>query len=536
MRFAAHALAAGALLAASPRPALGQITADAGILRFFQAGREVGRETFVRTEESLQTETAIPMLDRSLRYRSTYDAAGGLLEFEARLRSLRGDSLVRTYVATVDGDSLRLSQTEASGSTRSWSAAARPDAVLGGQSLGAYVDLVYRAGGSDTVFHGWSPDLNTITDVRVSFAGDTAVVEVQDLPMKFVVGPDQRVAVIEVAVQRLRAERASGPELPPLEGLERPTPDYSAPPDAPYAALEVRVPVQPDSGEAFELVGTLTVPEGEGSHPVIVTMTGSGGQDRDENLWPLVPTYRPFRDIADRLGRAGIAVLRVDDRGIGASGGSRAAATMLDFADDVRAQLAWLRTRAEIDDDRIGLLGHSEGGVVGPMVAASDPEIAAVVMLAGTAKPGIDVLRDQVTWPIESASDLDPDRKLELEAQALEALENDTTAARLPWMAHFRTYDPLPTARRVRQPVLILQGGLDRQVTAGQADTLAEAMRAAGNEDVTVRIFPDLNHLFLVAPGDGSPVEYAAIEDTGVPARVLDELERWLVARLRPGG
>jgi len=522
-----------ALLVASKGAA--QVATDAGILRFFQAGGEVGRETFVRTKESLRTDIAIPMLGISLRYSTRYDQSGALQSFEARLARLATDSLVRRYEIRVDGDSLRLTQTEASGSSRSWSEAARPVAVLGGQSVATYIDLAYRAQGRDTVFRGWSPDLNRLIDVTISFHRDTADVQVQNIPMQVLLARDGRVTAVEVAVQRLRAERASGPELPPLEGIERPAADYTAPANAPYTAEEVHVPVKPARGDSFELVGTLTVPKGRaGSHPAAVMITGSGGQDRDENLWPLVPTYRPFRDVADRLGQSGIAVLRVDDRGVGASGGRRDSATMLDYAADLRAQLAWLRSRPEIDPRRIALIGHSEGGVVGPMVAATDSLVAAVVILAGTAKNGLEVLKDQVSLPFASATGLTPEQRTELIAQAIADLERDSTAARQPWMAHFRAYDPLPTARQVRQPVLILHGALDRQVTVGQADTIAQAMRDAGNTDVTVRIFDGLNHLFLVAPGDGSPVEYATIQDTELPTAVLDELDRWLVERLEP--
>jgi len=110
------------------------------------------------------------------------------------------------------------------------------------------------------------------------------------------------------------------------------------------------------------------------------------------------------------------------------------------------------------------------------------------------------------------------------------------SATTSPWMKWFRAYDPLPTARRVRQPVLILQGDVDRQVSAGQADTLAAAMRAAGNRDVTERVFPHLNHLFLVSPTDGSPSEYPALKDTAIGHDVLDTLADWLAQRLAPGG
>ena len=188
-------------------------------------------------------------------------------------------------------------------------------------------------------------------------------------------------------------------------------------------------------------------------------------------ICPLVIGYRPFRQIAERLAAAGIAVLRVDDRMVGGSGGDATEATTYDFAADVRDEIAWLRARPEIDPERIALVGHSEGGVIAPMIAIRDPEIAALVLMAGTARTGLEVLRYQVTYPILTADGLSDERKAELAEDAIRQLE--TTPGQNAWLRYFRAYDPLPAARQVEQPVLILQGALDRQVTADQADMLA---------------------------------------------------------------
>jgi dipeptidyl aminopeptidase/acylaminoacyl peptidase len=298
--------------------------------------------------------------------------------------------------------------------------------------------------------------------------------------------------------------------------------------------VDVRVPVQPVTGDTFSLAGTLTIPKsGRAPYPAAVMITGSGLQDRDENLWPLLQDYRPFRQIAERLAEAGIAVLRVDDRSYGASGGDASRATTADFAGDCEAQVQWLRARPDIAANRIALIGHSEGGVIGPIVAAKDPRVAAIVLMAGTAKNGVQVLIDQSVGPIERAQGLAPERRAQLEAEARQAVLGDSAPAS-PWLRWFRAYDPLPTARQVRQPVLILQGAVDRQVSAGQADTLAAAMREAGNKDVTERVFPHLNHLFLVSPTDGSPSEYPALRDTRIGRDVLDALAEWLAPRLLP--
>lgn len=504
---------------------------DSGILRLYSAGTEIGRETFVRTPDYLQTETVIPVLAVRVTSRASY-RGGRLTAYEARVFRLPQDSMLQDYRARVDGDSIRVEHA-AQGQTRSSVVDARVDAVAASQSLAAFGDLVRRAAGRDTTFQLWSAEQNAARAVTLRHGGDSVLIETLGGVIIARLGPGGAPAAFDIPSQRVRVERAASLDLPPLAGLTRPAADYSAPPDAPYTAQDVRIPVRPAQGDSFELAGTLTLPKaGRPPFPIAIMITGSGAQDRDENLWPLVPSYRPFRDIAARLAREGIAVLRMDDRGFAPSGGSRDSATIEDFAEDLQAQVAWVRRRPEIDASRIALVGHSEGGVVGPMVAARDPGVAAVVIMAGSAKPGVDVLRDQFTWPIESAQGLSTERKAAMREEALKALYRDTTGLD-PWTRHFRRYDPLLTARRVRQPVLILQGALDRQVTAGQADTLAQAMRASGNRDVTVHIFPNLNHLFLVAPTDGSPAEYAAIENTGLPAVVLDPLASWLAARLR---
>lgn len=505
---------------------------DGGVFRIYQAGGEVGRETFTRTRNALESNIVIPALGARLAYRTSYDAVGTLTAFEANIYRLPADTLLVHYQARVGADSIRWTQTGAGGQSRSGAGAGPADAVAASQSLAVFADLLTRAGSNDTTFTLWSPERGATLPVKVTPQGDSAKMAIAGIPLTIRRGADGKVNVIESPAERVRVERATTTDLPPLPGLEPPKHDYSAAPGAPYRTVEADVPVTPSSGEPFELVGTLTVPTaGSAPYPAVLMITGSGAQDRDESLWPLVPTYRPFHDIADRLGREGIAVLRVDDRGFAPSGGLRDSATMLDFADDVRAELKWLRARSEVDADRIALAGHSEGGVVGPMVAASDSRVAALVIMAGTAKNGEKVLEDQLTWPVQMAAGISQERKAKLIDSLLTAVRNDTANAS-PWVRHFRTYDPLPTARRVKQPVLILQGELDRQVSAGQADTLAAALRAGGNRDVTVHKFPGLNHLFLKALSDGSPAEYAAIKETTLPADVLDTLAAWLKQHL----
>ena len=506
---------------------------DAGLLRWFQGPREIGRESFRRTPLLFETETQVPMMNLKLRCRSEYDAEGRLVRFEARAYDARADTVVRTYTAVVQGDTLRMRQVGGRPADSSWVKALRVEAVTPAQSLAAMLELAQRAAGRDRAYVAFSPERNDTIRFEVAFHGDSADVRLGPFSMVARLGPSGRIERLEIPMQRLRAERWNGRDsLPPLEGTRRPTPDYSAPALAPYTAEEVRIPVRTVAGDTFALGCTLTLPRaGRAPFPAAITITGSGLQDRDESGWPLLPGYRLFRQVAERLAAAGIATLRCDDRGFGASTGDATRATTQDFAEDVGAEVVWLQQRPGIARDRIALVGHSEGGVIAPMVAVMHPSIAALVLMAGTAKNGVEVLKDQVAWPVESTPGLSPERRAQLRAEAVRAIETDTTTNL--WLRFFRQYEPLPTARRVRQPALILQGALDRQVTAGQADTLAAAMRAGGNRDVTARVFAGLNHLFVPSPTDGSPSEYPSLPDAAVNREVLDVLAAWLARRLR---
>jgi uncharacterized protein len=314
--------------------------------------------------------------------------------------------------------------------------------------------------------------------------------------------------------------------------------DYSAPSGVPFTAEEVTI-----EAKGFTLAGTLLIPKtGKPPFPVAVTITGSGQQTRDEYLpLPGLEKYRPFRQIAEALASRGIAVLRVDDRGVGQSKGVETlqVSTSANFADDVRAQIDFLRERRDIDPNRIALIGHSEGGVIAPMVAATDPRVAAIVLMAGTAKRGDAIISYQVGQGIDADSSLTEEAKAKARADQQEstrkAIAGDVSAPealRSAWMRYFLTYDPLPTIRKVRQPVLILQGEFDRQVTADQADMLASAAKESGNKDVTVRVFPKLNHLFLPAK-TGAVTEYSSLSTNTISDDVMKQLTDWLTEKLK---
>lgn len=318
---------------------------------------------------------------------------------------------------------------------------------------------------------------------------------------------------------------------------------YAAAPEAPFTSEEIVVEIND-----FKLAGTLLLPKsGARPFPVVITITGSGQQTRDEPLpIPGLEEYKPFRQIAEKIASEGIAVLRVDDRGAGASTGGEtlSMATTSSFANDVRAEIAFLRKRPEIDPSRIALIGHSEGGSIALMVAATDPRISAIVLMATTAKRGSEVLAYQNKEVIE----VEPGITVEEKARKLDEVNNmlniltsggDTSkiplAMRSPWIKEFVNYDPLPTIRQVKQPILIFQGSLDHQITSEQAPLLAETARTAGNKDVELHLFPDLNHLFLKAK-TGTFSEYQHLETSTVPDDVLNLMVEWLKKRLVKAG
>jgi len=360
-------------------------------------------------------------------------------------------------------------------------------------------------------------------DARVEFiGGDSALLTVAGVAHRFAIDSTGSIRGGRIAAQDITVTRVSGAAATKIS-LGRP--DYGAPANAPYAAEEVTVPTR----AGHMLTGTLTIPKGlTGKLPAVVTITGSGQEDRDEFI-PLVPNYRPFRQLADTLGRRGIAVLRLDDRGINGSGGNVTNATSADFADDIRAGVAFLRTRAEIDPSRIALFGHSEGGMIGPMVAATDSKIAALVIFAGPAYTGRKILDFQLRNLVMGNTTIPAGKKDSAVKATLATF--DSTSGKAPWMQYFLDYDPLPTLKKVRTPTLILQGGTDQQVTPEQAPIIEKTLKDAGNKDVTMRVFANRNHLF-VPDSIGFPGDYVKLKDGRIGGDVMGPLTDWLVLKL----
>lgn len=390
----------------------------------------------------------------------------------------------------------------------------------------AMVEQVLRraraaGGATDTVPLFMVSGGQTVPALIVWVGRDSATVQIGGATIRAAVDADGALLGAVIPVQHVTVIR-----LPGARALVTRTIDYGAPRGAPYTAEDVTV----HTPEGLSLTGTLTLPAARrGPVPAVVTITGSGAEDRDERI-SIVDGYRPFWQVADTLARRGIATLRLDDRGINGSSDGPSTATSADYANDIRAALAYLRTRPEIDGRRLGLVGHSEGGMIAPMVAATDPALRGIVLLAGPAYTGRRILDFQQRNAVANAPSLTAEQRTA--ALAASAKATQELAAKSAWLRYFLDYDPLVTARKVRVPVLILQGETDQQVTPEQADTLAAAFRAGGDRDVTMRTFPATDHLF-VADSVGDPARYSSLSSRAVRPRVLGAMADWLAAHLR---
>jgi pimeloyl-ACP methyl ester carboxylesterase len=338
--------------------------------------------------------------------------------------------------------------------------------------------------------------------------------------------------------------------------------------DTPAAPATYREEAITFSSGAVTLAGTLTIPDGTGPFPAVMLLTGSGAQNRDEEIFG----FKPFKVIADVLARRGIAVLRCDDRGVGGSSGSIAQSTTADFADDALAGVSVLAARKDIDAKRIGLIGHSEGTSVAAIAASRDPRVAFIALLAPPAARGDLALRRQATdlAKMMGASDaqvatiavahqrltrdvaagaaddaLTGDLRTLMHAQIeaqpgaanaigdVDAFVNRTLPAQLaqmksPWMRDAISFDPATVLASVHCPVLAMFGGLDSQVPIDlNRAPLVAALNAAGNRAVTIKIYPEANHLFIKAV-TGSVAEYPALEKAFVPG-LLDDLAAWVL-------
>ncbi|MBE9466247.1 alpha/beta hydrolase family protein [Dyadobacter subterraneus] len=329
----------------------------------------------------------------------------------------------------------------------------------------------------------------------------------------------------------------------------------------PYYSEDVKFLNEKDK---ITLAGTLTLPKKEGNYPAVILISGSGPQNRDEEL----AGHKPFLVLSDYLTKNGIAVLRYDDRGTAQSTGDFALGTTKDFASDVESAIAYLKTRKEINNKKIGLIGHSEGGLIAPMVAVDSKDVAFIVLLAGPGLTGEDILikqsrligkanglsddelnqADQTNKKIygilKEKTDLNEIKK-ELTVIFDDALNQIPAANQppaeqktayvsqavnriaTPWFKFFVSYDPVPALEKVKCPVLAFNGEKDLQVPPKEdLETIKMALEKGGNKNVTTKLLPNLNHLFQEST-TGSPTEYDKIEQTFSPVALI-EISDWI--------
>jgi hypothetical protein len=320
-------------------------------------------------------------------------------------------------------------------------------------------------------------------------------------------------------------------------------------PPFPYPTRDVVI----ESGD-IKLAGTLALPPGAGPHPAAILITGSGAQDRDETLFD----HKPFLVLADHLAKNGIATLRLDDRGIGGSTGDLGQVTTDDLAADVDAAVAFIRTQPEIDKAKVGVIGHSEGGIVGPAAAAKNRDIAFVVMLAGTGVTGEQIVVKQTELITKKSGMPDADvakavaqqkaifatlraekdeaKAREKIAEILRAAGPVDDAAMKPqldilfstWFRAFMAHDPRPVLTKLKVPVLAIVGELDLQVDADQnLPEIEKALKKGKNKRVTTKRMPGHNHLFQHAQ-TGLVTEYGTIEET-MSTEVLSIVSTWIL-------
>jgi len=309
------------------------------------------------------------------------------------------------------------------------------------------------------------------------------------------------------------------------------------------------------TSDDLKLVGALTLPEQlEKPVPAVLLLPGSGPVDRDENMPGLKLDF--LKAVAHRLAQAGIGSFRYDKRGVGESEGVFSQASMTDLLNDARAALELLKSREEIDPERVFILGHSEGAILGPILAA-EGLVQGVILVAGTAHP-LDWILIEQTRLINEAMGLPPEQVEERVEQSRkfvrfvketrgdwedftyeqvkeylpwitpEELEGRKQGMSLRWWREHFAHDPLETIKQVKVPVLIIQGEKDLQVPKGEAELLAQALKEAGNKDVELHILPDLNHLMRHHPEEPS-IQYRHLDES-VDERVLGIIVQWVRA------
>jgi len=340
-------------------------------------------------------------------------------------------------------------------------------------------------------------------------------------------------------------------------------------PKPPYPYREEEISYPNEKGKTV-LAGTFTRPKEGGPFTATLLITGSGAQDRDESIFG----HKPFAVLADYLTRQGIAVLRIDDRGVGGSTGDLISATTEDFAGDAAAGIDYLKSREDVDKGKIGLIGHSEGGIIAPMLAAQREDVAFIVLLAGTGVPGDEILAQQAADVMAADNNTEEELKAFLQLQknlmniAKKDIDTDSAMAEIkrmfiewkaalpeevlakvdstdqsqweqsfnkaliPWTRYFMRYDPRPALQKVKCPVLALNGEKDIQVRADiNLPAIETALKTGGHTQYRVGKLPNLNHLFQTCQ-TGTVSEYGNIEETFSP-EALKIIADWILTTTR---
>lgn len=432
---------------------------------------------------------------------------------------------------------------------------------------GTQLRLVFNVDKTDAGFSATmdSPDqgANGIPVTTTSFENDSINFEVANLLLKY---------TGELKDNEIIGTFSQGGQVFPMNlsrnEIEKVVLKRPQEPKKPYPYYSEEVTFQ-NTKENISLSGTLTLPKKEGVYPVVILISGSGPQNRDEELLG----HKPFLVLADHLTKNGIGVLRYDDRGTGESTGNFSTATSADFATDVESAIAYLKTRKEVHKNKIGLVGHSEGGLIAPMVASTSKDVDFIVLLAGPGISGGEILllQQELIARASGTSETDitktynlnktvfdlivasnSDEKLQEEIKTLlnRALEEDMSneipngmsqdefvslqikQILNPWMQFFIKHDPAPVLEKVKCPVLAVNGEKDLQVPPKEnLSAIKNALVKGGNKKVTTIEFPNLNHLFQTSD-TGNPAEYGTIEETFSPI-ALKAVTDWIEKQVK---
>lgn len=434
---------------------------------------------------------------------------------------------------------------------------------FGGKKVVFVFDIVLQEGVYSTTMAIPSKRIENLKPSKTQVSEGKLLIDGSNLGIKYE-------GKFDVKTQEIVGNMSEGPSSFPLvlrRGLVQAEFTKKRPqePVKPYPYHEEQV-VFENKEAGISLAGTLTLPSKEGKYPVVILISGSGPQDRDETF----KEHKPFWVLADYLTRQGIAVLRYDDRGTAASTGNFAKATTEDFAKDVMSAIHFLKTRKDIDKKKIGLIGHSEGGIIAPFVANRSKDVAFIVNLAGTGIIGSDLITMQVMamkgFPVPDEAEFErnvrksieiasQDKEINTIKQELVVHYNKTLkpillplvgaeekvdemiiqfseARTRPWMRYFYQYNPANEYEKIKCPVLSLNGSLDTQVVAKvNQNGIKKALAKSGNKDYLVKEMQGMNHLFQECKL-GTMDEYDDIEQTMSPI-ALKEISDWILARVK---